>query len=29
VVDQIVGYVPQEAIEEKVQKLVVPAGVTH
>ena len=29
VVDQIVGYVPQEAIEEKVQKLVVSAGVTH
>ena len=29
VVDQIVGYVPQEAIEEKVQKLVVPASVTN
>jgi thioredoxin 1 len=29
VVDQIIGLVPQEAIEEKVQKLVVPAGVTQ
>ena len=29
VVDQIVGYVPQEVIEEKVQRLVVPAGVTN
>ena len=26
VVDQIVGYVPQDVIEEKVQRLVAPAG---
>jgi thioredoxin 1 len=29
VVDQITGYVPQDAIEEKVQRIVVPAGVTQ
>ena len=29
VVDQIVGYVPQDVIEEKIQRLVVPAGATQ
>ena len=29
VVDQIVGYVPQDVIEEKIQRLVVPADATQ
>jgi thioredoxin 1 len=29
VVDQITGYVPQDVIEEKVQRVVVPAGVAQ